>query len=292
VSYERDSRLVFYDHGTSWYSKKSSETGVFLSRLEMTLCCSFASKRVLELYHGHTGSKMVILNPLRPGLQSSIAPPKSLPTGRPLRLGTAGRLVNVKGFGIAIHALAQLKSRGIEAELHIAGTGKLQQTLQGLSKELDVARQTQFHGLVKNMFLFFRDIDIFLCPSIREPFGLVAVEAMGCGCPVICSSVDGLPEIVTHGNTGLCISPTIPINEYTGFGGGLKGIPEFIYNPENDSIEEPRIVDPEKIADSVETIISDKHHFSAMSVAGIEDAKRRFNFRNYLEAVSDILERI
>jgi glycosyltransferase involved in cell wall biosynthesis len=65
-----------------------------------------------------------------------------------------------------------------------------------LIADLDLAPHVTFHGIVHDMPGFYRGIDVFLCPSLREPFGSVCLEAAAWGCVVVASRVDGLVEAV------------------------------------------------------------------------------------------------
>ena len=132
---------------------------------------------------------------------------------------------------------------------------------------------------------YYQQIDVFLCPSIREAFGLVSLEAMACGCPVVCSLVDGLPEIVTQRKTGICVAPLLPLTEYPHLGGSFDKLPEFVYDPVSDNIKEPCIVDPEQFAGAIEEITEDPLRYEAMSQSCLNDAKSRFSFSRYLSSL-------
>jgi glycosyltransferase involved in cell wall biosynthesis len=284
--YRRNSRFVFYDQGTSWYKEENYKNSeLFLSNTALSLCCSHASKRILELYHQHNGAKTVIHNPLRPGFNNQGTDAKFIPSpsDRPIRLGIAGRFVHIKGISIAIHAVEILSRRGVDVELFIAGTGRYESSYKKLAQQLNIEKQVIFLGLVEDMASFYSGIDIFVCPSIREPFGIVAVEAMGTGCPLICARIDGLAEVVTQGKTGIGISPSLPITEYEKMGGGLNGLPEFVYYPDLDGIDHPKAIDPAAIADAVAQITADPDVYRDMSLAGIRDARLRFSFEHYLK---------
>jgi glycosyltransferase involved in cell wall biosynthesis len=116
-------------------------------------------------------------------------------------IGCAARLVQGKGIEDAIRTLLDPSLR--RATLRIAGTGPLQETLQELARSLGVERRVEFLGLVLDMPRFWRSIDVAMVPSnSRESFGMVAIEAMACGKPVIASDSGALSSIVVDGETG------------------------------------------------------------------------------------------
>jgi len=292
-----DSTIVYYEHGAAWLKKDDPDDQAVMQRLFQrvagVICNSQAARRVIELRwapQAHTDIR-VCLNAIRPDCLPGTDSLKSLPDSRPLRLGCAGRFMELKGFPLAIQAVHCLKQRGVACELYLAGTGGQLARCRELVKKLGLQGQVEFLGLVKDMSEFFKFIDCFLCPSIREPFGLVCAEAMAHGCPVIASRIDGLPEVVKDGATGYCIPPELPLDYYRRFGGGLNKMPLYVYNPERDELETPKILNPERIADRVESIISSPENFQRMSVAASQTAFGKFNYRNHAQQVLDTLVR-
>lgn len=132
------------------------------------------------------------------------------------RLVTVGRLVPRKGFDIAISALAQLP----ETELVIAGgpeRGRLSQDpevrrLRELADRLGVGDRVRWPGQVSrdDMPALLRSADAVVCTPWYEPFGIVPLEAMACGVPVVAAAVGGLTDTVVDGVTGLLVRPHQP----------------------------------------------------------------------------------
>jgi glycogen synthase len=116
-----------------------------------------------------------------------------------------GRLVYEKGFQLAIEAMPALIERHPETRFLVAGSGTHEQELRRQAEELVLMNHGTFLGWMGDDVLhsLYRIADVCVVPSIYEPFGLVALEAMASGCPCIVADTGGLREVVPHEEAGL-----------------------------------------------------------------------------------------
>ncbi len=137
--------------------------------------------------------------------------PAPLPRDVP-RLVCLGRVVHDKGFDVALAALAELAPRFPNARLVIAGDGPARPELETQAKALGITDAVEFVGWVapERVFELMNSATLVVMPSRRETFGLVALEAALMGRPVVASRVDGLPEVVADGQTGLLVDKEDP----------------------------------------------------------------------------------
>ena len=149
------------------------------------------------------------------GLFRPDGPAEPRPAGRH-RMLVVSRLVERKGIGNAITALARVP----EAELVVAG-GPPADRLDGdrearrlacLATRLGVADRVQLRGRVgqRDLPALYRSADLVVCVPWYEPFGIVPLEAMACGAPVVASAVGGLVDSVVDGVTGVHVAPRRP----------------------------------------------------------------------------------
>lgn len=123
---------------------------------------------------------------------------------RVFRIGFLGRLSEEKGVDVLINVLKNLPS----TTALIAGTGPAEESLKKLTIKLGTVDQVEFVGFVEDKEKFFQSIDMLIVPSVKaESFGLVIVEAMRAGIPVIASRIGAIPEIIEHKKTGLLFEP-------------------------------------------------------------------------------------
>jgi glycogen(starch) synthase len=117
-----------------------------------------------------------------------------------------GRLVYEKGFHLALDALAGAVQRFGDVRFVVAGTGTAEPELKKQARRLGLTRHGSFLGWVGDDMLhsLYRISDLCIVPSIYEPFGLVALEAMASGCLTIVADTGGLREVVPgDGSVGL-----------------------------------------------------------------------------------------
>lgn len=122
-----------------------------------------------------------------------------------------GRLVEKKGVRYLLEALPQVIVKKPDLHLTIAGSGPMEAELRGLAKQLNIADKVDFLGMIEQSKLpnLYRRAAIAVFPFIvaqsgdQEGFGLVQVEAMGCGCPVIAGDLPAVHDIITHEESGL-----------------------------------------------------------------------------------------
>ena len=112
----------------------------------------------------------------------------------------------VKRVG-AVFEIFERLSRLAQARLVMVGDGPEREPLERRVAASPLAHQVVFAGEQNDLVPWLSAADVFLLPSSEESFGLAALEAMACEVPVIVSRVGGLPEVVTHGETGFLFAP-------------------------------------------------------------------------------------
>ncbi len=125
---------------------------------------------------------------------------------------SVGRIVHEKGFDTLVEAMPRVLSQVPGAHLVVAGKGAMVPAMRDRVLELGINDKVTFTGFIsdedRNRLYLVADVAVF--PSLYEPFGIVALEAMAAGCPVVVSEVGGLKDVVQHGETGITVYPGDP----------------------------------------------------------------------------------
>ena len=141
---------------------------------------------------------------------ATLARTPSLP-GVPLRLLYIGRLVREKGLYELLQGLALARSRGVAAELVIAGAGPEEARLQQAAVAHGL-EGVSFLGTVRGAakIALLERADVFVLPSYAEGLPYALLESMAAGVPVIATRVGWIPELVADGINGLLVEPQAP----------------------------------------------------------------------------------
>jgi glycogen(starch) synthase len=180
------------------------------NRAERVITCSaYMREHVSDIYGLEEERVAVIPNGIDP---SELVPVGDLESLRArfadrddLLVLLVGRLVYEKGFQLALEALPGLIERVGNVRFIVAGSGTAEPELRRQAHELGLDDHGTFLGWIGDDALhsLYRIADLTVVPSIYEPFGLVALEAMASGCPCLVSDTGGLREVVPNEDVGL-----------------------------------------------------------------------------------------
>jgi L-malate glycosyltransferase len=203
----KDIPIIFTVHGYhGGFYKLNYKLSSFINNIlaKEVITVSKAEKKLLL----NTGIKEKKLNLIYNGVSipgtdaknMNIATKKSK-----LIIGTVARLERVKGINYLIKAFKKIYKPGLH--LLINGSGSEEENLKEIVRKLAIEDNVSFTGYVNNVHDYFNIMDIFVLPSLLEPFGLVCVEAMAHKLPVIASETGGIPEIVEDKISGFIVPP-------------------------------------------------------------------------------------
>ena len=165
----------------------------------MAQTCAESAAKITRIYNGIELDDFPVAQPERSG---------------PLRIVSVGRLIEFKGFQYLLEAVTQLNQRGVEVEVKIIGEGPMRFLLE---------QEISANGLLNVELCSMRSqkqiqrelaaANLFVLASISDYKGAcdilptVITEAMACRLPVVSTTLTGIPEMVSHGETGLLVEP-------------------------------------------------------------------------------------
>jgi glycosyltransferase involved in cell wall biosynthesis len=142
---------------------------------------------------------------------------------------SGGRHVPQKGFDILLDAFLHIERDDVR--LLLFGTGQETESLKRQASALGISEQVCFLGFVENPYAYMAAADVFVLSSKYEGFGLVLIEALACGCPVVSTDCESGPaEILEQGKYG----PLVPVGDVAALAASIKQV--LNYPPESNSL--------------------------------------------------------
>ncbi len=175
------------------------------------------------------------------------------------------RITRQKGITHFLDSVKYLKPE-IQAVI-CAGVPDTEDLMREVTEKMDDIKAQEMQRLIwipetvplPNLLALYTHAAVFVCPSVYEPFGLINLEAMACGTPVVASEVGGIPEIVLDGRTGILV-PFKPIGP-----------------------QDPGPTDPDRfalaLAEAVNTLICDPKGLEAMGRRGRKRVEEHFTWQ-------------
>jgi glycosyltransferase involved in cell wall biosynthesis len=198
--------LVLTTHGTDVEMLRRTRWAKPLARFvfaraRVIVCVStYLREQLLRLGVADAARVRVVPQPVNPLFQRSTVNGQRSDT-----ILTVARLTRQKSIDTLLDALALLRARGCDARLRIIGDGPERAALEQHARDLNVHAHVEFAGALPQAELpaHYGRAAVFVLPSIREGVGLVFVEALLCGTPVIGTASGGITDIIRDGETGL-----------------------------------------------------------------------------------------
>jgi glycosyltransferase involved in cell wall biosynthesis len=125
-------------------------------------------------------------------------------------IGVMSRMVAKKGIDVFLNAVKILKESGVKFKVLLGGDGELLEDAIDLSNKNNTKDVVTFLGWINDKESFYKQIDIFCLPSLKEPFGIVLLEAMHKSKLIVATNIDGPKEIIRDGYSGLLCEANNP----------------------------------------------------------------------------------
>jgi glycosyltransferase involved in cell wall biosynthesis len=180
-----------------------------------------------------------------------------VPDGAPVVV-SVGRFVAPKGYAHLLDAAAMLQVEGTGAHWILVGDGELRAALEAQARRLGLAARAHFTGWRDDIPELMALGDLFVLPSLAEPFGRVLIEAMAMAKAVVATDAGGVPEIVVHGETGLLVPPA----------------------------------DPHALATAVRELLADRGRAARLGAAGRRRAETTFGLAGHATAVERVYREV
>ena len=250
--------MIGYDYELLW--KTSSyfllPYRYYISKAQVIISVSKAADKFISGFVSGNVKRVIIPNAID---TDRFKPPKKDPITPTILF--IGRLVYRKGVHVLLRAFSYVVKEEPQAKLVIAGKGYMKPILRTLALKLNIRGNVKFKGYVpeEEKPTLYKRSSIVAIPSIYgESFGIVALEAIASGRPVVASNIGGLREIIDNGSEG------------------------FLVNPNS----------PKELADKIIMLLQDKKLYKRMTLQARVKAERTYSWDKVIHNIIDVYSQI
>lgn len=188
-----------------------------------------------------------------------------------------GRITRQKGI---VHLVKALKHLDPGFQVVLCAGAPDTSEIAAEMKAAVAAAQSERPGVIwieamvpkEDIIPLYSHADLFVCPSIYEPFGIINLEAMACGTPVVASAVGGIPEVVVHGETGLLV----PVEQ-------MKEAPFEPVDAANFATD---------LAEAINSLMRDEPRRHKMALASRRRVEEEFSWTAIAQRVADLYREV
>lgn len=189
------------------YKRKSAIEDVLNESSKIIIVGSSLRKIILSNFHKIQAKNILVINN-GVDINKFNSPARSYPNRNKFKILSVGSLIERKGHTLVLEVLGELSGK-LSVEYMIVGDGQERARLEQSVKEKGLSKIVKFHGskAPNEIPKFMKDSDLFVLPSWDEGFGVVYLEAMASGLPIIASKEQGIEDVIRNGENGFLVKP-------------------------------------------------------------------------------------
>jgi len=194
-------QLIHFEHGDVYENRPVIQYLIkkSLKHSDVVLAVSKETKRkIVSLYPKAKDKTQVLYNFVG---DEFFGVKKTNIDNKKLQLGFAARLIKRKGWESLLEAISKLDKDSYH--LHIAGTGVDEKAFLERITSLGLKDNIDFYAYIKDMASLYAKLDVLVIPSLWEPMGIIALEAMASSCLIVATDVPGMNELLTDKKNAL-----------------------------------------------------------------------------------------
>ncbi len=289
IAMKRPPRLVASEHGAGWFIQPPLRwfDRWAKQRARLVIVNSRAAAMLLQQAYALPASKIRLV-------YNGVRAPQRLPTvearqrlGLPLDaevVGSIGRLDTPKDYWTLIDAARLVIPRRKNVHFVIIGEGPQEAFLKRQAQQAGIADRFHWAGSRDDARDLISGFDLFVSTSFREAFGNVLVEAALQEKAVIATAVDGIPEAVQDGVSGVLLAPTMPVRPIR----AKRASPMPAQVVREGRLQPPRSLDPHLLAETIIELLDDPEKRAWMGMQSRQRAERLFNIQRYVADLEQV----